>query len=44
MSIFENFLAERYIIDFVNKTSCDKGGAECAKMKSENGAIGYRRI
>jgi len=34
------FLTGRYIVDFVNKASCDKGRA-CA---SGNGAIGYRRI
>jgi len=30
----------RYIVDFVNKTSHDKGGAERTRMKSGNGAIG----
>jgi len=33
-------LAGRYIVDFVNKTSCDKGGV-CA---SGNSAIGYHWI
>jgi len=36
MSIF----TARYIIDFVNKTSHDKGGA----YANENGAMGYCRI
>ena len=41
LTIVLNFFAGRYIIDFVNKTSRDKGRA-CAN--GGNGAIGYRRI
>ena len=41
MFISEKKYAGRYSVDFVNKTSRDKGRA-CANVG--NGAIGYRRI
>ena len=40
---FKKIHAGRYIDDFVNKTSRDKGGAELAQKKSGSGAIRYRR-
>ena len=41
MSIFDFFYAGRYIVDFVNKTSHDKGGERAQMETVQSDTVGF---